>query len=105
MPHEVLAFPKPVRETDPDYLRFIRRQGCLLHSQIAAESHHVKTRGAGGSDFRTVPLCRQHHKECHDIGRLNFEVKYGLDFNLEMVRLLESYLSAFKDGVDLGAKS
>jgi hypothetical protein len=104
MTRSVLAFPKPVREEDEDYLRFIRRQGCVLHNQIQAEAHHVKTVGAGGSDYRTVPLCRSHHVQVHRFGREWFEAKYQVNLDLEQIRFLEMYLSGLKEGEDLGAK-
>lgn len=30
MTRSVLAFPRPSRKEDSDYLRYVRRQGCLL---------------------------------------------------------------------------
>lgn len=102
MSRDVLAFPKPVRIEDPDYIRFVKRQPCLLH-HIAADAHHVIPRSVGGSDYRTVPLCRKHHDEAHR-SRERFEAKYRVDLNLEQIRFLEMYLSALKDGEDLGAR-
>ena len=102
----VPAFPKPVRLEDPDYLRFIRRQGCLLHPQVAADAHHLEARGVGTkcSDYRTIPLCRIHHRELHHLGRRRFENVHSVDLPREQFRYLEIYISALKRGVDLGAK-
>lgn len=107
-PLNVLAFPKPVRLEDPDYLRFIRRQPCVI-SHCAAEAHHVVPPGhgkAGGkvSDYRAVPLSLKLHNEYHRIGREKFEAKYRVNLDLEQIRLLEQYVSALKDGVDLGVR-
>lgn len=104
MTRDVLAFPKPVRPEDADYLRFIRRQGCLLHNQVAADAHHIPSRGAGGSDYRAVPLCRPHHREFHKRGLAWFTVEYNVDIQAEQIRFLEMYLSALKEGEDLGAR-
>lgn len=103
MTRHVLAFPKPVRLTDEEFLRFIRRQPCLV-CPAASDAHHTITRKAGGSDYRTLPLCRNHHREVHRYGRSWFEEKYRVDFQQELVRFLEIYVSVLKDGEDLGAK-
>jgi len=104
MTRYVPAFPRPVRVEDEDYLRFIRRQGCLLHSQIAAEAHHVVSRGAGGSDYRAVPLCAKHHREIHKRGLAWFTVEYRLDLQAEQLRLMEMFISALREGENLGDK-
>jgi len=104
----VLAFPKPVRLEDPDYLRFIRRQPCVLCG-AAPEAHHVVPRGGGKtgarvSDYRCVPLCGRHHRACHAQGRARFEAEHAVDLDLVQIQYLEMYVSALKDGVDLGAR-
>jgi hypothetical protein len=43
------------------------------------DPHHVPTRGAGGVDKDTVPLCREHHREWHDIGEKSFDAKHGVN--------------------------
>jgi len=88
-----LAFPKPVRLKDKDYLAWIRRQPCLV-DYVVAEAHHTTSRGAGGSDYRSIPLCLRHHKEAHRLGRVSFELKHRLDFREEVIRLLEIFISA-----------
>ena len=44
------------------------------------EPHHLKTRGAGGSDDyeNIMPLCRKHHTEIHSSGKNRFVEKYRL---------------------------
>lgn len=93
MSRDVLAFPKPVRLKDKDYLAWVRRQPCLV-DYVVAEAHHTVTRGAGGSDYRSVPLCFRHHKECHRVGRSSFEARHRLDFTEEVIRLMEIFISA-----------
>lgn len=89
----VLAFPKPVRMKDRAYLDWIRRQPCLV-DYVVAQAHHTRSVGAGGSDFRSVPLCHNHHRKLHRMGRSSFEEKHRLDLNEEVIRLLETYISA-----------
>ncbi len=103
-----LAFPKPVRLEDPDYLRFIRRQPCVI-SGVQSDPHHVVPEGGGKvgskvSDYRTVPLSFRLHREYHRIGRRAFEQKYNVDLDLVQIQYLELYLSALRNGVELGAR-
>lgn len=51
---------------------------CLICSNNESDRHHVKTRGAGGTDddFNLMNLCRIHHVEIHKIGNTRFAVKY-----------------------------
>lgn len=107
MTRSVLAFPKPVRMEDPDYLRFIRRQPCCV-SGVQSQAHHVVPEGGGKvgakvSDYRTVPLSFKLHDEYHRMGRTAFEAKRNIDLDLVQIQYLEMYLSALKEGEDLGA--
>lgn len=45
-----------------------------------SDPHHVRTRGAGGLDSDTAPLCRDHHMEIDAVnsGPKTFEAKYGV---------------------------
>src|SRR5437660_461900 len=97
---EVLAFPKPVRMEDPDYIRFIRRQPCCV-SGVRSQAHHVVPDGGGKtgskvSDYRAVPLSLKLHDEYHRIGRRAFEQKYNIDLDLVQIQYLEMYLSALR---------
>lgn len=100
----VLAFPKPVRLKYADYLRFIRRQPCLFH-HVASEAHHAGPGGMGTKcgEHRTVPLCFRHHRQLHNHGRKWFEEKHQVNLDLEEIRFLEMFLSALRDGENLGA--
>lgn len=110
--HDVLAFPKPVRMEDPHYLRFIRRQPCIIDGTKSEAAHvipfgHAKT-GSKVSDYRTVPLSAKWHrfskKSLHELGREQFEVVHNVDLDLIQIQYLETYLSALRDGEDLGAR-
>lgn len=104
----VLAFPKPVRMEDADYRRFIRRQPSCIDG-TASQHHHVIPEGGGKtgskvSDYRGVPMDDRHHREYHRIGRKAFELKYNIDLDLVQIQYLETYISALKQGEDLGAR-
>lgn len=94
----LLRFPKPVRLRDPQYLAWIRRQPCLVCRGIA-QPHHTTAGGWGtkGSDYRCVPLCHRHHRELHDIGAQSFEERHRVDLREQVIRLLETYMSAMKE--------
>jgi hypothetical protein len=56
MTRDVLAFPKPIRKTDPGYLAWIRTQPCVACG-AQSQAHHTTTKGARGSDYRSLSLC------------------------------------------------
>lgn len=93
MTRDVLAFPKPSRLQNRTYLDWIRRQPCLI-DHVVAQAHHTTSRGAGGSDFRAVPLCHAHHREFHRLGKLRFEEKHRVDLVEEILRLLETFIAS-----------
>lgn len=112
MSRTALAFPKPVRMQDADYLRFIRRQPCII-TGTAAEAAHVVPPGHGKtgskvSDYRTVPLSPKLHRfgrsSLHAMGRERFEALYNVNLDLEQIRLLEMYVSALREGENLGER-
>lgn len=84
-------YEKPIREVDKDYLKFIRKEPCLI-TGLKADPHHTVSRGAGGSDYRAVPLNREKHSECENIGIKTFQKKYYLSFDREIIRLLIIYI-------------
>lgn len=108
MTRDILAYPKPVRLRDRNYVAFIRREPCCV-SGTASHHHHVVPKGWGKmgskvSDYRGVPLSPRLHNEYHRLGRERFEAKYNVDLDEVQIQCLEKYLSALKDGEDLGAK-
>lgn len=69
---------------------WLRLLACVVHRNCAGpvEAHHVKTRGAGGMSKDIVSLCQRHHREFHDVGRLTFVERHGVDL-YEEARHLE----------------
>ena len=72
----------------PSHLQWIRGLECSVRlcrcNKI--EAAHVRTGNDGGmgkkpSDWHTIPLCRDHHAEQHQIGEAGFEKKYKLSMN------------------------
>ena len=67
---------KPERIVDQRFLAHVRSLRCLVCSHPSPDAHHLQSRGAGGSDYTCVPLCRAHHQEYHAIGLTRFETKH-----------------------------
>ena len=53
------------------------------------DPHHEPSRGAGGADRDTVPLCRKHHTERHTMPLADFEAKYRVDLRAIAAELRE----------------
>lgn len=85
-----------LRQRDPAIkdarrLRFIRSLPCCICGGIDVDAAHIRStllhidgkRPTGGgekpSDKWTVPLCRRHHAEQHDMNELKFWEKHGID--------------------------
>lgn len=74
------------------HLQWIRGHWCSVKGLECfgnVEAHHVKTRGAGGGDDMTVPLCSFHHARLDSPGwsQKRFEGMYGLDLHAVAARL------------------
>ena len=93
-----MEYPKIKREIDKDYLAYIRKQPCLvgLFCRGRVAPHHDPSIGAGGSDYRALPLCANHHTTVHQIGRKSFQDRSMLNFNKERVRLLIGYIKRLR---------
>lgn len=79
----------PLYEMIQDSNRYV--YSCLMHKRCAvcgrkADLHHVDRVGMGrnrndivhiGSEV--LPLCREHHTECHTMAQTEFDRKYHLD--------------------------
>jgi ERF superfamily len=69
----VTPLTKPLRLRDPDHLKFVSTQPCLVCGRSPSDAHHLKfaqqrALGRKVSDEFTVPLCRAHHRELHQRG-------------------------------------
>jgi len=81
---------------DNHYLTYIRSQPCLITGRTPSTPHHTVTKGAGGSDYLTVPLTEPYHTDLnqgvHGIGRETFQERHNIDFKDEIIRLLIGYI-------------
>ena len=67
--------PKPVTLRSEPYLAYVRNHPCCLCGrsegiEVHHWSHHGGVMGAKVDDYRTVPLCQEHHRYWHDHGTL-----------------------------------
>ncbi|HSR49599.1 MAG TPA: Rad52/Rad22 family DNA repair protein [Acidobacteriota bacterium] len=81
----VLAIGAPRRIRDPNHLKYVASQPCLVCGRQPAQAHHLtfaqpRGRGLKSSDEWTVPLCALHHRELHDRGD---ERAYWEDKNID----------------------
>ena len=64
--------PKPVTLRSESYLAYVRKHPCCLCGASPSEahhwSHHGGVMGRKVDDYRTVPLCTEHHRYWHDHG-------------------------------------
>jgi hypothetical protein len=69
----VLAIATPRRYRNPEHLRSLIKQPCLVCGRKPSDPHHLRfaqlrALGRKASDEFTVPLCRMHHREVHRAG-------------------------------------
>ena len=67
----VIAEPRRIR--DPEHLKFVAEQPCIICGRQPCEAHHLRyvqprALGRKSSDAYTVPLCALHHRELHSKG-------------------------------------
>jgi hypothetical protein len=69
----ILYLSEPRRHRDKLHLRFVALQPCLLCGRTPSDPHHLRfaqprAMGRKNSDEFTVPLCRTHHRQNHEVG-------------------------------------
>jgi hypothetical protein len=69
----VLTISEPKRLRDKAHLRFVASQPCLVCGRQPSDPHHLqfaqpRALGLKVSDEFTVPLCRNHHRQLHQLG-------------------------------------
>jgi len=86
------------------YKAFIRQKKCLVCGVTPCDPHHVRLGGnySGGlgiknSDYSCVPLCRNHHTECHAKGRTTMEAVNSIDFKMQIIFCHEEYINKLED--------
>jgi DNA recombination protein Rad52 len=83
----------PRRIRDPEHLKFINTQPCLICGRAPVHAHHLRfaqlrSMGNKVSDEWSVPLCFTHHRALHSVGNEEtwWEEK-GIDAKAEALRL------------------
>ena len=102
--------PKPVTLRSEPYLAYVRKHPCCLCGASPSEahhwSHHGAARGKKCDDYRTVPLCQEHHRYWHDHGVLPGHDRVGSEWLLRRVQrelLVEWSVAALRDGAVVDA--
>ena len=79
--------------SDYVYYCLINKKCCVCGRH--ADLHHVDHVGMGRDreeiaheGMRALPLCREHHNECHTLGQSSFEEKYHLIHGVELDKTL-----------------
>jgi hypothetical protein len=80
-----LLIERTKRKRDPEHLRFVIAQPCLVCSRKPSDAHHLKfaqprAMASKVSDEFTVPLCRTHHRQLHQGGH---EVTWWMDMDID----------------------
>lgn len=98
---------KTKRIVDLPLLESIRKNSrCVVCGDRYPDPHHVKSKKSGGDDVREnlMPLCRLHHRECHDKGLTKFSSKYEkskfwlLSYDYEFNNILMRWIRTNKGG-------
>lgn len=79
--------------SDYIYACLINKKCCVCGKK--ADLHHIDRIGAGRNreeiiheGMEVMPLCREHHEECHRIGQQTFNEKYHLEHGIELDKTL-----------------
>jgi hypothetical protein len=79
---------------------WFRYKKCIICGDCNTCGHHEPLNGHGigtkGPDNQQVPLCFNHHRERHDIGRETFWNKYGLDWQ----KLVKRYERGINEAIN-----
>lgn len=91
-----MQIPKPQRTRDREYLNFLKILKCTINDgdclrRTESDPHHVRTVGAGGSDYDAIPLCRFHHVKIHSMGVESFKQRYHLNYEVISRQLLDAF--------------
>jgi ERF superfamily protein len=85
----VLAIAAPRRYRDPEHMRYITKQPCLICGRKPSDPHHLRyvqprALGRKSSDEFSVPLCRIHHRLVHRVGN---EAAWWQDAGIDPIKV------------------
>jgi hypothetical protein len=92
--------PKPHRETNKKYLAYIKTLPCACRDNTCVGDivpHHTKTKGSGGSDYMTIPLCHTHHQRIHTEGKISLQIYDGMVIGDEILKNLIGYIKRLEE--------
>jgi hypothetical protein len=84
-----LAIAEPKRLRDKAHLKFVASHPCLVCGRRPADPHHLRFAqpraiGLKVSDEFTVPLCRGHHRQVHQVGN---EAAWWEDLHIDALEI------------------
>jgi len=92
----MIGYPKQKAFRSKKYLEFIRKQPCIICLKNETEAHHCREFNSGigikPSDTFSIPLCREHHYEIHNIGKNSFYGRHEIDIYRELHRLTSRFI-------------
>ena len=85
----VLTIAEPRRLRDKSHLKYIATQPCLVCGQQPSDPHHLRFAQPRALDLKvsdefTVPLCRGHHRQLHQVGN---EIAWWEDLNIDALEI------------------
>jgi DNA recombination protein Rad52 len=88
-----LAIAEPKRLRDKAHLKFVASQPCLVCGRQPSDPHHLRFAqpraiGLKVSDEFTVPLCRVHHRQIHQVGN---EVSWWENMQIDALEVARSF--------------
>jgi len=86
-----LTIAEPKRLRDKAHLKFVASQPCLVCGRQPSDPHHLRfaqprALGLKVSDEFTVPLCRSHHRQLHQVGD---EVAWWNDLKINALEIAQ----------------
>jgi len=87
-----LTIAEPKRLRDKAHLKFVASQPCLVCGRQPSDPHHLRfaqprALGMKVSDEFTVPLCRGHHRQLHQVGN---EMAWWEDRNINALEIAKA---------------
>ena len=88
-----LTIAEPKRRRDKSHLKFVASQPCLVCGRHPSDPHHLRfaqprALGLKVSDEFTVPLCRGHHRQLHQVGN---EISWWENLKIEPLKLARQF--------------
>jgi len=97
---ETRYLPKTKIERSLGYLDYLHGFPCMICNKTPVDAHHVEKAGVGlkGSDYISVPLCREHHDQIEELGCDSFERLHVVDFYEYICKYLTTYIQLLEQG-------